>query len=512
MNKDNIERASTNRRGFLRGAAAVGVGATLAPYLGKAGIVGATTVPPGGDGTAAAGVDAVNPFGIAENSTVDAVIFDGGYGVDYVEFAADIFAQTHEGSTVEVSPVDADRDRSCSLASSAANPPDLVDNSGAQAIGFNTILDQLEDLTDVIDAPNLEGVPIRDTLYGGVLSPGTFGGKLAAINYAFTVYGVWYSGSLFEENGWTPPTNWAEALELGAAAQRAGQVPVLLGPGGGDLLPDDVPSSRRSRKAATRYAWRWEPGGGLLVASRPVQAAFSALKEIIDDGYMQPGGGGTQFTQAQAQWSLDQDAIMYPSGSWIENEMKDQTAENFQMRGVPTWAVTADSAMPATALRARRVSRSSCRRRAPTSPAARSCCGSCCRPRRRRNFAQTKLAPTIVAGLVPEDGFGSTALVSQAEMLAAAGEDIFNFVFVDFYGTNQDQLPIWNSFLAGDSSVEDLTNAAAGHHRPDPRGRLDHQDLGGVTSSAARRRQRHRRLSPRRGRSPRGGAVAAGAS
>ena len=38
------------------------------------------------------------------------------------------------------------------------NPPDLVDNSGAQAIGFNTILDQLEDLTDVIDAPNLEGV------------------------------------------------------------------------------------------------------------------------------------------------------------------------------------------------------------------------------------------------------------------------------------------------------------------------------------------------------------------
>ena len=38
------------------------------------------------------------------------------------------------------------------------NPPDLIDNSGAQAIGLTTILDQLEDLTDVIDAPNLEGV------------------------------------------------------------------------------------------------------------------------------------------------------------------------------------------------------------------------------------------------------------------------------------------------------------------------------------------------------------------
>ena len=232
------------------------------------------------------------------------------------------------------------------------NPPDLVDNSGAQAIGFNTILDQLEDLTDVIDAPNLEGVTIRDTLYGGVLSPGTFDGKLAAINYAFTVYGVWYSGSLFEENGWTPPTTWAEALELGAAAAEQDKYLFCWGQEAATLLPDDVPSSRRSRRAATRCAWRWRTSRRAAGRTRPVQAAFDGLKAIIDAGYMQPGGGGTQFTQAQAQWSLDQDAIMYPSGSWIENEMKDQTAENFQMRGVPTWAVTADSVMPATALRA----------------------------------------------------------------------------------------------------------------------------------------------------------------
>ena len=141
---------------FLRGAAAVGVGATLAPYLGKAGIVGATTVPPGGEGTAAAGVDAVNPLGIADSSTVDAVIFNGGYGIDYVEFAADIFEQTHEGSTVEVSP-------STLIAPElqprfvSGDPPDIIDNSGAQAIGMATILDQLEDLTDVIDAPEPRG-------------------------------------------------------------------------------------------------------------------------------------------------------------------------------------------------------------------------------------------------------------------------------------------------------------------------------------------------------------------
>ena len=260
MNNDKIERVSTNRRGFIRGAAAVGVGATLAPYLGRAGIVGATTVPAGGD--------ALNPFGMAENSTVDAVIFNGGYGIDYVEFAADIFEQVHEGSTAEVSP-------STQIGPElqprfvGGNPPDLIDNSGAQSIGFQTILDQLEDLTDVIDAPNLEGVPIRDTLYGGVLAPGTFEGKLAAINYALTVYAIWYSSSLFDGQRMDP----ADDLGRGPRARRGGcgtgQVPVLLGPGGGDVLPDDV--HRLGDQARGR---RGPPGPGepdrrlLVVAGR----------------------------------------------------------------------------------------------------------------------------------------------------------------------------------------------------------------------------------------------------
>jgi N-acetylglucosamine transport system substrate-binding protein len=450
MNNDKIERASTTRRGFIRGAAAVGVGATLAPYLGRAGIVGATTVPAGGD--------ALNPFGVADSSTVDAVIFDGGYGVDYVEFAADIFEQVHEGSTVEVSP-------STQIATElqprfvGGNPPDLVDNSGAQAIGLNTILDQLEDLTDVIDAPNLEGTTIRDTLYGGVLAPGTFEGKLAAINYAFTVYGVWYSGSLFEENGWTPPTTWAEALELGAAAAEQDKYLFCWGREASSYYRTMcVESAIKEGGDEVRLAMEnLEEGCWSLPA---VQAAFNGLKAIIDAGQMQPGGGGTQFTQAQAQWSLNQDAIMYPSGSWIENEMKEQTAENFQMRGVPTWAVTADSAMPASALRATAGEPYIVPSQGANVAGGKELLRIMLSTEAASNFTQTKLAPTIVAGLVPEDGFGSTALVSQAEMLSAAGEDIFNIRFYDFYGTTQDELPIWNTFLAGDMSVEDLTAQA----------------------------------------------------
>ena len=73
------------------------------------------------------------------------------------------------------------------------------------------------------------------------------------------------------------------------------------------------------------------------------------------------------------------------------------------------------------------------------------------------NFAKELLAPTIVKGTVPADGFGSTALVSQTKMLDAAGSNTFNYQFVDYYGMNTSQLVVWNSFLSGQTDVAGLT-------------------------------------------------------
>ncbi len=51
----NIDKKSTDRRGFIKGAAAVGAGVALAPYISKAGIVSASTAPSVPPGTEAAG-------------------------------------------------------------------------------------------------------------------------------------------------------------------------------------------------------------------------------------------------------------------------------------------------------------------------------------------------------------------------------------------------------------------------------------------------------------------------
>ncbi|RLQ82839.1 N-acetylglucosamine/diacetylchitobiose ABC transporter substrate-binding protein [Mycetocola zhadangensis] len=448
MNLDNVV---TDRRNVLRGAIAAAV---LIPLGGS--LMSCATGGPSGGG-AAGTVSAKNPFGMADNSTIDSVIFDGGYGVDYVEYAAKILEKNHAGSTAKVAS-------STQIGTElqprfvGGNPPDLIDNSGAQAIGFNTILDQLEDLQDVIDADNLEGDKIADTLYGGVLTPGTFDGKLAAINYVLTVYGVWYSSSLFEENGWTVPTTWAEALELGAKAKAAGKYLFVWGKEAATYYQTlAIESAIKEGGDEVRLALEnLEEGCWSLPA---VQSVFEAMHQVIAAGYMKPGGSGTQFTAAQAQWSNDKEALLYPSGSWIENEMKDNTAEGFAMKGFPAMVVSANSAMPPEALHSTAGEPFIVPSQGKNVAGGKELLRTMLSKDAATNFAKTKLAPTIVKGLVPADGFGSTALVSQTDMLDAAGENIFTWGFVDLYGTNADQLVVWNTFLDGKSDVATLTSS-----------------------------------------------------
>ncbi|WP_411721600.1 N-acetylglucosamine/diacetylchitobiose ABC transporter substrate-binding protein [Mycetocola sp.] len=447
----NIQNVTMDRRNVLRGAVAAAILIPLGSSLASCATGGPTAPAPGG------AVSAKNPFGVAADSTVDSVIFDGGYGVDYVEYAAKILEKNHDGVTAKVAS-STQIGQELQPRFVGGNPPDLIDNSGAQAIGFNTILEQLEDLTDVIDADNLEGDTIRDTLYGGVLKPGTFDGKLAAINYVLTVYAVWYSSTLFEENGWTPPITWAEALELGAKAKAAGKFLFAFGKEAATYYQTlAIESAIKEGGDEVRLALEnLEEGCWSLPA---VQSVFEAMHEVIAAGYMKPGGSGTQFTAAQAQWSNDMEALLYPSGSWIENEMKDNTAENFAMKGFAAPIVSSDSAMPPEALHSTAGEPFIVPSQGKNVAGGKELLRTMLSKDAATNFAKTKLAPTIVKGLVPADGFGSTALVSQTDMLDAAGENIFTWGFVDLYGTNADQLVVWNTFLEGKSDVAALTSA-----------------------------------------------------
>ncbi|WP_394769196.1 N-acetylglucosamine/diacetylchitobiose ABC transporter substrate-binding protein [Lacisediminihabitans sp.] len=446
----SITEKPLQRRQFLRGAllAAVFIPATgmLASCVGG----GGSTTAPGGT------VSAKNPFGMADKSTVDAVIFKGGYGIDYATFAGKIVEKTQVGSTVKVTAA-TNIAQTLQPRFVGGNPPDVIDNSGANLIGINTIRAQLEDLTPVIEAKNLEGKVIKDTLYAGVIEPGTFDGKFVQLNYVLTVYAMWYSASLFETNGWTVPTTYDEALALGAKAKAQGKY--LFGWG---------------KEAATYYqtmaiASAIKEGGDEVRLAlenlkegcwslKPIQDVFTGLKKIIDAGYMQPGGAGTQFTAAQAQWSNDEKFILYPSGGWIENEMKTQTKAGFKMTGAPELTVTTGSKLPQKALHSTAGEGYIVPSQGKNVAGGKEFLRAMLSHDAAVNFAKTTFSSTIVKGTIPADGFGSTALVSQVKLLEGAGSDVFSWNFVDLYGLNTDQLVVWNTFLQGDSSVAQLTS------------------------------------------------------
>ena len=440
-----------DRRTLLRGALAT---AALMPLAGTLASCGSSS---GGGGGGAVAKSATNPFGLGTTSSVEAVIFNGGYGYDYVKFAADQVKKQKDftGVTLKVSP-------STQIAQQlqprfvGGDPPDLIDNSGANAIGFSTIQQQLETLDDVFEANNYEGTKILGTLYPNVKTPGTFGGKFIALNYVMTVYGIWYSAALFQQNNWTAPQTWDEMIALGAKAKAKGKYLLVWG-----------------KEAATYYQTMAvnsaikEGGDEVRLAlenlkpkcwSLPqIQSVFQALGEIVKKGYMVPGGAGTQFTAAQAKWSNDEQAILYPSGGWIENEMKSATKSGFEMTGAPEPTVSSSPTMPYASLRAAAGEPYIVPSQANNVAGGKEILRAMLSKAAATNFSKTRLAPTIVKGLVPSDGFGSTALVSQTKMLDAAGSNTFNYQFVDYYGMNTDQLVVWNSFLSGQTDVPGLT-------------------------------------------------------
>jgi N-acetylglucosamine transport system substrate-binding protein len=137
--------------------------------------------------------------------------------------------------------------------------------------------------------------------------------------------------------------------------------------------------------------------------------------------------------------------------------MKKQTKSGFKMTGAPEPVVSSDSKMPWEAMHSTAGEPFIVPSQGKNAAGGKEFLRAMLSKEAAVNFAKTKLASTIVKGTVPADGFGSTALQSQIKMLEAAGSNVFTFNYYDLYGTNPDELVLWNTFLQGGSSVAELT-------------------------------------------------------
>ncbi|MEU6067973.1 MULTISPECIES: N-acetylglucosamine/diacetylchitobiose ABC transporter substrate-binding protein [Streptomyces] len=293
-----------------------------------------------------------NPFGVKKGGKLDVVIFKGGYGDDYAKaWEADYqkklgITSTHTG-TQEITGKLQPR-------FNAGNPPDIVDDSGAQQIKVDVLYKngQLLDLASVLDAPSVDdpGKKVRDMIIPGTLDAGMQEGKIVALNYIYTVWGLWYSGKLFKEKGWEEPKTWADFLTICQDAKKQGigglahqgKYPYYINVAIMDLI------AKTGGLDAMKAIDNLDPKA--FVGSDAAQAGVEAIYEVVEKGLLMPGTNGLTHTESQTRWNQYKAAFI-TCGSWLENEQLKQTPADFDMKFMPM-PLLPGSKLPFEAIRA----------------------------------------------------------------------------------------------------------------------------------------------------------------
>ncbi|GLW48269.1 carbohydrate ABC transporter, N-acetylglucosamine/diacetylchitobiose-binding protein [Streptomyces sp. NBRC 14336] len=374
-----------------------------------------------------------NPFGVKKGTKLDVVVFKGGYGDDYAKAWEASFQKkwgvtsTHTG-TQEITGKLQPR-------FNAGNPPDIVDDSGAQQIPIDVLHKngQLLDLAEVLDAPSVDdpSKKVRDTLIPGTLDAGMQGGKVVALNYIYTVWGLWYSGKLFEEKGWEAPKTWEDFLAICKDAKsqgigglaHQGKYPYYINVAIMDLI------AKTGGLDAMKAIDNLDPKA--FVGSDAATAAVEAIYEVVEKGYLMPGTNGLTHTESQTRWNQYKAAFI-TSGSWLENEQLKQTPEDFDMKFLPM-PLLPDSKLPFEAIRAGSGEPFIIPAKAKNLPAAKEFMRMMLSKEWSTLFAKEANSLTILADGVDSSVQLRPGTQSTVEASKAAGDNTFRFLYTEWY-------------------------------------------------------------------------------
>lgn len=374
-----------------------------------------------------------NPFGAAKGSKLDVVIFKGGYGDDYAKaWEADFqkklgITSTHTG-TQEITGKLQPR-------FNAGNPPDIVDDSGAQQIKPDVLYKngQLLDLADVLDAPAVDdpSKKVRDLIIPGTLDAGLQEGKIVALNYIYTVWGLWYSGKLFKEKGWEEPKTWDDFLAVCQDAKKQGigglahqgKYPYYINVAIMDLI------AKKGGLDAMKAIDNLDPKA--FVGSDAAQAGVEAIYEVVEKGLLMPGTNGLTHTESQTRWNQYKAAFI-TCGSWLENEQLKQTPADFDMKFMPM-PLLPGSALPFQAIRAGSGEPFIIPSKAKNLPAAKEFMRRMLSKEWSTLFAKEANSLTILKDGVDPSVKLRPGTQSTVEASKAAGDDTFRYLYTEWY-------------------------------------------------------------------------------
>jgi N-acetylglucosamine transport system substrate-binding protein len=415
------------RRRTVLGTAAA---ATLAP----AGLLTGCALGSEEDKTKAEGdLSAKNPLGVKDDAALEVVIFNGGFGEDYAKAHEAMYKENFPKAEIKHSAV-VEINKTLQPRFIEGNPPDVVNNSGAGQIDPGKLVaeGQLADIGALLDAPSLDiqGKTVRQSLLPGSVETGTFDGKTYILNYAYTVYGVWYSSKLFKDKGWEYPKTWDEHIALCKNIKAAGIAPwtyaglhprYMSWPVISTAIKFGGPQVALNIDNLEPNAW----------TSDAMKQAASAWHQIVKDGYILQGSPGLDHKQSQTEWCKGTAAFI-SCGSWLENEQKAVTPPDFSMAVAPTPSLGSGDKLPFAAIRGTAGEPFVVPAKAVNQRGGMEYLRTMLSLKGAKDFTQKVSSLTIVAGAA--DGVTlPPGLASCVEALKASGEQGFNWIYPVYY-------------------------------------------------------------------------------
>lgn len=260
--------------------------------------------------------------------------FVGGYGdawwkeviADFQEEYPDVTIVEHAGPNIN----DEMRTRWISN-----DPPDVVYIDGAGSSETQMVEDgQLMDLTEWAESITLDdGSPLLDSF---IVEPNTHDGKLYTLPLVFDTWGMWYNAALFEEKGYTVPTDFDSWMDSMAEIKDKEGIPPFTTTGqhpyyflrgvlypafaavGGDELLADLVTGKEG-------AW----------TSEPVLNVMKKVQKMQEEGMIDPGFAAINHTQSQMNFLLGENAFI-PVGFWLPNEMAGDKPDDLEYGFIPS--------------------------------------------------------------------------------------------------------------------------------------------------------------------------------
>jgi N-acetylglucosamine transport system substrate-binding protein len=410
---------------------AAGPAATPAPTGGAAASEPKATLPTG---------EARNPLKVSEDQPLDSVIFKGGYSDEYAINAEWIYQQAFPKAKVSHQGIQRLQEQ-LQPRFVGGTPPDVIDNSGAGNLDTAALVaeGQLADLADLMEAPAFDssGKKFKDTLLPGSQDNAVYDGKQFALLYAYTVSGVWHSSKLLKEKGWEYPKTWDGMLKLCEEIKKGGIAPwTYTGKFPQYLYMVLMPMIYKAGGIeAIKRLDNLEPSAWL---QPEVKAAAEALYQLAERGYIMPGSEGLSHTESQAEW-LQGKAVFIPVGSWLENEMKDQIPDGFNMVVKPVPSLSANDKVPFEGIQASAGETFIVPSKAKNVQGGKELLRILFSTQGARFFSQNTRALTVVQGSAEGLDLGS-AFASVQAAADAAGPNRFTYLFGTWYAQMRDNI------------------------------------------------------------------------